>query len=596
MFLSRIVIRNYRNFAHLDVSLNNGVTCIVGENNTGKTNLLHAIRLAIDTKLSSRYRVLSEQDIHSGADFSHANQVLISIEFSDFNKSVNETALVGGFECADNIARINYRFRPIRDLINDIKDKKHNGKNLSLEDDYHFELTGGGDKDPASVLWSEELGSSIRFGDLQSFHLEYLKALRDVERSLNNSNDSPLSRIFSTDEFSDEEKQNLVTILSDANDKIESQPTIKKTGVSIQNSFENTSGDAFKMGVKLGMSDPSFPNISRAIKILLSNDSLKHFEPFRNGLGLNNILYIGILLDYFDRRISNSKTAGQLLLIEEPEAHLHPQLQHTLYTSLANKHFQTIITSHSTHITSQSPINSIIVLTNNGTAATATCSPSSGANLSLNETEDLNRFLDATKSTLLYARKLVLVEGPAELFLIPALVKSVMGIDLESHGISLIPIYGKHFTVYAKLFKKGVIEKKCAIITDNDMKPEDLGDDIAEENCISDHGLEKLESRFLKVFSCATTFERALTNSNTLQMIAETTKECGYTRTTAKIEEFIDNGIDLDAEALNTLRTIVLSSAKRCGKARFSQIASKHVSKATHVPTYISQAINWILE
>ncbi len=84
MYISRIVIRNFRNFDHLDVSVQPGVTCVVGENNTGKSNLLHALRLAVDANLSSQYRQLIEHDIHSTVDISDPEQVIVSVEFSDY--------------------------------------------------------------------------------------------------------------------------------------------------------------------------------------------------------------------------------------------------------------------------------------------------------------------------------------------------------------------------------------------------------------------------------------------------------------------------------------------------------------------------------
>ena len=95
MHLSRIVIRNFRNFASLDVKLQDGVTCIIGENNTGKTNLLHALRLATDTNLSSSYRTLLHHDIRGDEDFEKPNQVLVSVEFVGYKDSVNDTALFG---------------------------------------------------------------------------------------------------------------------------------------------------------------------------------------------------------------------------------------------------------------------------------------------------------------------------------------------------------------------------------------------------------------------------------------------------------------------------------------------------------------------
>lgn len=112
MRISRIVIKNFRSFELLDVALSSASTCVIGENNTGKSNFLHAVRLCLDASLSSTYRSLIPRDIHCAIDISHPDQVLIGLEFVDFVGKTNEEALVGAWQCEPGRARLMYRFRP----------------------------------------------------------------------------------------------------------------------------------------------------------------------------------------------------------------------------------------------------------------------------------------------------------------------------------------------------------------------------------------------------------------------------------------------------------------------------------------------------
>ncbi|MCA3077933.1 MAG: AAA family ATPase [Rhodocyclaceae bacterium] len=601
MHIARIVIQNFRTFASLDVNVADDLCCIIGENNTGKTAILRAIQICLDNMLSSNFRSLQREDIHSGIDIAVPNQVLIGLELTGFEGRVNEEALVSTWKTAADRARLFYRFRPRAAVREQLVSGDIAPGTLTLED-YQWEIRGGGDPaiDLTNIAWNDEgIGESVRFADLQSYLVVHLPALRDVESDLHNPRQSPLIRLIEAFEIDAAEQDALIAILDRANQAIAHSATIAEIAGAIDARFKDVSGPAFEMDATLGLSAATFRAIIRNLKILLSDLSLASFEPGRNGLGMNNILYISILMEYLKRRIELNRSAGQLILIEEPEAHLHPQLQFSLIAALREIGVQTILTSHSTQVTSQVPLSSIVSLTKREDATIAAGNLALNAALTTPEIADLGRYLDATKSALLYARKVMLVEGPAEVFLIPALIEQVYGVKLERLGISVIAIHGVHFDVYTKLFQAGSLEKKCAVVADADLKPSDAEDfdpDVHAPNLLA------LRSDFVSVFAGTTTFERELVSVGRLPMLIETVRALGAPQILAQMEQglatLLRGGLShAEATALHIqLGRITLNTSKRFGKARFAQIAARYADLAADLPRYIDEAYLWLNE
>lgn len=593
MRISRVVIRNVRSIEFADVPLVDSTTLVIGENNTGKSSFIHSIRLCLDVGLSSAYRALAKEDIYCTVDQTQPFQALVGVEFTDFQGNENEEALLQGTQIEPNRARIFYRFRPKR-AIRELIARQALDRLLTL-DDYSWELFGGGNPaiDLTQIAWShenDELGAtSVGLQYLQSYLVVFLPALRDVEGDLQQPRRSPLLRLVEASDIPVHEQQAIIDAVSNANHLIEATPTVEAIAESIDRAFTEVTGSAFDLGIELGLSAPSFQSIIRNLILLLSNPTVNQFEPRRNGLGLNNILYIAILIEQFRKRAAAGKSAGELILVEEPEAHLHPQLQATLMDAVRELPFQTIATTHSTQVTAGSPLSSYVVLTQRAGASSLAAVPSRAPNLTKNDLHDLERYLDATKSNLLFARRVMLVEGAAELLLLPSLVKQVMGVDLEREGISVVAVHGVHFGSFARLFSEGCLPKKCAIVGDADYQPDVVpeGDDVPIRP-----NLAELIGPYVRVFVGATTFEREITLEENLGMLIATARDLGAPRIRGDLEthELLGGAVP------EVIKDKVLRTAKRFGKGRFAQVANRHVDQAGALPQYIIDAVNWLRE
>ena len=655
LFISRVKIKNYRNFKDVDVRLGHK-QIIIGENNVGKTNFLKALQLILDPTLSDEDRMLEESDFNDTLVNPMENKEEIVIEVYIENYSNNKTILTVfqdatvKNEKGKEVLKLTYRFFPYIDDAGNIE--------------YQYNIFKGNDE-------TKKFGSYER----KYLNLKVIKALRDVESEIRNSRTSPIQRM-------------LKDYAIDKNDLERIAEEYRKNGEEILNLDELvdlTNNINKRFGALLGNDD--FDVSLQAMEISPGRvlSSLKLLMAQRNtsdiSLGLNNILYISMILqmlqdktvpslikedkynelivlaggeivkdtyeqsqnrNYFlKERISDVQhkklysfmsknmpisNAVTILAIEEPEAHLHPVNQRLIYKDvIQNSNNSVLLTTHSTHITAIAPINSIVHLHNDGTKGTEIHAT---AAMPMDEGEflDVERYLDVKRGEIYLGKAVLLVEGIAEEYLVPRFAE-LLGKPLDEKGIIVCNINCTNFTPYVKLLHSLAIP--YAVITDGDfyvindkdereyhkMDTEEtadrgwLGMEIIEsmvsqlnlngENEIP-KDIDKLDELFkeLGLFVGYYTFEVDM-----MEKAAEkkASKEENLNIICDLFTDLTTGGI---VQKRNFKTEIMSGEYWKClrkiegngiGKGRFSQKFA-HVCKKEHIPTYIKEAIEYIYE
>lgn len=449
MQLSRITVVNFRNFSRFDVRLAGNVV-VLGENRVGKSNLLYALRLVLDPSLPDTARHLSITDFWDGLEERSADdKITVSVEIKDFEDDMDILALLTDFRLDDDrhTVRLTYEYRVRPELQPD------------SEEDYEFICYGGENE-------TKRFGYDLR----RRIRLDVLHALRDAEGDLAVWRRSPIRPLLEK-AFGGVATEDLVVIsdaIAQASAKVTELEDVEGLQENIANRFAAISGPRQDIKLGLGFSPIEASRLHRNIRLLIDDGE----RGIRDAsVGSANLVFLSLKALELEQSTAEGSRNHTFLAIEEPEAHLHPHLQRSVYRhffenlgSAQGDPVSVVLTTHSPHIASVVPLRSIVLLrdtADQGSVGNSTAT----LDLSDKEEEDLGRYLDVTRAEVLFARGVLLVEGDAERFLLPVFADAI-DVNLDQLGISVCSVGGTHFGTYAKFLT--ALDIPFAILTDRD--------------------------------------------------------------------------------------------------------------------------------
>jgi putative ATP-dependent endonuclease of OLD family len=452
MYISEILIKNFRNFSEQGTRIQfvEGANVIIGHNNAGKTNLIKALQLVFDYR-KSKGKLTVDDFNKDYSDFSKPPAINITVSFKEQKNEPNDDkVVVYDWMTSPNEpyeAKLTFSFfLPQGDDYNEycneiakIQDEPdYDSKKAWRFIDKYFIS-----KYVARIFGGDPKNKEVAAHEmLEKFDFQFLDAIRDAEREMFFGNNTILKAVLNYfldyDITKGQKLKDLTAVerqqirdkehnFSDLSEKLFGDLKGRISTDNILKYAKDTGAD--KGGC------PSFDWCACEEDLLFALRLIVEVEGFQlpicnNGLGYNNLLYIALVLAKMQIE-SKSSYYGEnakvfpILAIEEPEAHLHPAMQFKLLQFLQKninvegQVRQLFITTHSTHITSAVELDNIICLYKAVDNQQRIGYPGKAFGENTESKNYVKRFLDATKSNMLFADRIIMVEGLAEQILLP---------------------------------------------------------------------------------------------------------------------------------------------------------------------------------
>lgn len=641
MYISKIIIDGFRGFKHSEIEFQEGLNVIIGHNNGGKSTIMDALRLVLEygsRKNLSAWDFCQKEELQALKDNPPSVKVSVFIKEQENEGMSDDVALFTNYavqttplleSCLTYVYSLpQTEMEKYKRDMSDVIDKYSLFK--GIEDKYIRKY--------AYTIYGGPFASQnqAQGEDLKKIDLEFVNALRNVEDEIYGGRAALLKDVlqyFLDYDLNDDENreenvasrhqvfltdthgvlQNLVNRITAGKDNIIAYAN--KTGALLSDNRLNLEGDV------------SEGDLLAVLNLLVGNGEDRKLPVALNGLGYNNLIYISLLLSKMQSNAkvdfmgSSNVKAFSVLAIEEPEAHLHPQMQYQflefLRNNITDKHVkQVFVTSHSPSLVASVKLDELCCLHRLDDGTVKVYSPKKVFATDESAKKYIQRYLDATRADMLFAGGVIFVEGIAEQVLLPVFARLIGVYDnwLKKH-IVVINIGGRYFDNFLKIYDSTnpeALALKVACITDRDpvrkekekanakfefCKPSDYNADTTkyEYRNHSEKFLEKYKEhpniRFFSqnTDSCTLEYDIALNNPKHKVLLVPSIKN----------SEELKGMMDADDLDKSVMASRYLESVSKGVNALELSNAIMELPDAEkekfNVPTYIKKAIEWVL-